>query len=121
LTARAPGQQYLAQDPGQRERPDDAHYQKAVTVAQADQHEGRIGSGDQQVDRDVVEHFEDFFQMRRVETVIQRRHGIEQHQRAAEYGKAAGNPGIAGLYADSQQRAEADERENRPDQVTDTV
>ncbi len=118
---RAPAEQNLAQNARQGERPDDGQYDPAVAVAQTDERERGIGAGNQQVNRYVIENPEDLFQLRRMKTVIQRRHGIQQHHGYAEHGETGDDPAIACLDADRQQRAEADQRENRADQVADTV
>lgn len=66
----AAGEVHLAQDARQRQSPHQAEDQGAVTRAQADQHVRGVGTGDQQVNRYMVEQAEQVLQTRRVKAVI---------------------------------------------------
>ena len=114
---RAAAQQYLAENAARRQQPDDAENQEAVAIAQADQHEGRVGTGDQQIYRHMVENPEQFLQVGRAEAVVKRRHRVQQHQCQPEHGETRDDPRIARLHADGQQRAEPDQRQRGTDQM----
>jgi len=90
-----PGQKHFTQYSRQCQHPDNTQYQETIAVAQADQHVGGIGTGDQQVNCDVIEQLKQTLEPGRMKAVIQRRHRIQQHQRQAEHREAGGDPGIA--------------------------
>src|SRR6056297_3399933 len=118
---RAAPQEKFGRYSQQRQPPHQRQDTQTAGVVHADQHERGVGTGDQQVDRDVVENPEDFLQTRRMETVVEGRHRIQQNERAAENAVTYQNPRLPALYGNGEQRAESDQRKDSADQVADTV